>query len=969
MSLNRMFVPARRAAACLVVAAGLALSAAPTVVWADEPLPTDPALVMGQLENGLKYIIRQHATPKEHVAIWMHVSSGSINETDPQRGLAHYLEHMAFNGSKNFPPGKVIPLFESLGLTFGRHQNAFTSFDQTTYQLDLGKNDPEQLAKAMLFMSDVAFRLSLLPGEIEAERQIILNEKQARSGAQQRIGEYMIANMAPESLIGKRIPIGTEETVKNVQKPDFEAYYNTRYVASNMTVIVVGDIDPKIVIEQIKANFADGKKVAAPADQDAGVKPLMVNRAVVASDPEITVASVGIGRILAARPPTTTVEGMREEILDQIADFAFARRCQARVASGKATFFSCGASVQNMFNAAMQVNVTASGKPEQWKTLLTEAATELQRARLHGFTAQEVEDAKKDILADAEVGATREGTLPARALLGRYNGAVAAGEPIMSGQQTLEAVKKILPTISAAQVSEQFTRLFDPSVAMFTATLPSTADVPTESQLIELGVAALKVTPEKEAAEVRASGFMEKAPTPGKVAEASEHAASSVAHAWFENGIRVHHKFMDARKDEVSIEITLAGGVINETAANRGLTQAAGIAFSGRTMATKSISSTQIRDLMTGRKVRVGSGGGGPMAMLTGGAGPDSVGLSVSGSPSDLETGMQLAHLLLTEPKIEEVAFDKWKQQQKQVIAMIKMAPQGALLEGMMGAMYPAGESRPKPLTAEQVDAVTIEAAQAWLDGLITKAPIEVSVVGDITKERAMELVTTYLGSLGKRDRVNVELFKDKRTIARPGKAVVVDKEIATATDQAQVVAGFFGVNATDIRDVRLMELSAQIVSSRMIKVIREEKNLVYSISAQNQPGEAYPGFGMFIAMAPTKPGKTAELSEAVYEIFDEFAKTGPSAEELEVAKKQKANTLAEGMKEPGFWTVRLATLDYRGRSLDEVVRGIDAYNAFTTEDVKQAFAKYDVPEGRINVRVSPAPKSEGENKVEPPKN
>src|SRR5262245_37548683 len=175
---------------------------------ADERLQTDPALVTGTLPNGLSYIVRPHKNPEGRVSIWLHVASGSLNETDATRGLAHYLEHMAFNGSANFPPGSVVPFFQSLGLAFGRDQNAFTSFDQTTYQLTLPGGGRDVLDKGMLFMSDVAMRMSLDVTEIDAERQIILEEKRARASAQQRVQDQIHERLAPAAAVGRRLPIG-----------------------------------------------------------------------------------------------------------------------------------------------------------------------------------------------------------------------------------------------------------------------------------------------------------------------------------------------------------------------------------------------------------------------------------------------------------------------------------------------------------------------------------------------------------------------------------------------------------------------------------------------------------------------------------------------------------------------------------------------------------------------------------------
>jgi zinc protease len=192
---------------------------------AEEALPTNPALVTGTLPNGLAYIVRRHNNPEGRVSIWLHVATGSLNETDDTRGLAHYLEHMAFNGSANFPPGAVIPFFQSLGMSFGRDQNAFTSFDQTTYQLTLPGGGRDLLAKGLLYMSDVATRLSLAPAELDAERQIILEEKRARSSAAQRVSDYVYERLAPESTLGRRLPIGTEETLKSLTPQQFREYY------------------------------------------------------------------------------------------------------------------------------------------------------------------------------------------------------------------------------------------------------------------------------------------------------------------------------------------------------------------------------------------------------------------------------------------------------------------------------------------------------------------------------------------------------------------------------------------------------------------------------------------------------------------------------------------------------------------------------------------------------------------------
>ncbi len=927
---------------------------------ADELLPTDPALVTGQLENGLRYIIRQHATPPGHLSVWLHVDSGSLNETDKQRGLAHYLEHMAFNGSRNFPPGKVVPLFESLGLVFGRHQNAFTSFEQTTYQLDV-QVDPQTLeanaGKAMLFMSDVAFGLLLDPKEIEEERAIILNEKRSRSGAQQRAGDYFRERIAPGSLYGVRTPIGTEETIKGAQREDFLDYYTKRYVASNMTVLVVGDADAKVVEGMVKRSFSAGPKAPVPTDEDIRLTPTEGHRGLVFTDPELVDARVGVQRLGRPNPPTTTVERLRAEWVEVIGQSAFARRTVDRVAAGKAQFFSAGARAGDSFGQMRDASLSASAKPDKWREALVDAAAELQRARLHGFTLREIDLVRTQLIADGEQAAKREGTQPARALITSYNGAVTQGEPIMSAAQRLELLKRLLPTITPAEVSKRFGEVFDFSSAVFTLSLPASASAPSEDELARLGAAALMAKPEKEAETAAAGSLMERLPTPAKVVEQSEHAASGVTSAWLENGVRVHHKFVDTRKDNVTVQVVLVGGSVAETAADRGVTEAATAGWIRP--ATRQLSSAQVRELMTGKKVAVlgGGGGRGPGGGGGGGGGglpQDTAGMIIAGSPEDLETGLQLAHLILTEPKIESAAFENWRDQQKQRIAGRKTTPAGIAAEAYDAAAYPPGDARFQPLTEAQVDAIALEAAQARQDAIVKSSPIEVTIVGDLPRERAMELAARYFGGLPARPRVNPDYQRDKRTLPHTGKPIEVAREVRTKTDQAIVRVGFFGPDAANVGDSRLMELAARVVTSRMVKAIREEKQLVYSVSASSSPGEVFSGWGTFQAQAPCKPENAGPLVAAIRGLFDEFARSGPTDEELATAKKQIDNTMSEAMKDPAYWVQRVNGSTYRARSLDEIAQGPKAFEGFTAAQVQAAFVKYDKPEMRFSVKVVP---------------
>src|SRR5262249_20469014 len=253
----------------------------------------------------------------------------------------------------------------------------------------------------------------------------------------------------------------------------------------------------------------------------------------------------------------------------------------------------------------------------------------------------------------------------------------------------------------------------------------------------------------------------------------------------------------------------------------------------------------------------------------------------------------------------------EWKEAETQRIGERKKHPMQVLAETSAAAMYPQGETRPRPLTTEQVRAISRPAAQAWLRRLITEAPIEVAVVGDVDRETATALVTRYLGALPARPRIIDKTLATLRTIQKPQGPLLFVESIDARTPQGAVLAGFFGADMRDLRDTRLLFVAARILSTRMTKILREDRQLVYSIGAYSEPAVVYPGFGIFAASAPTDPSKAPVLAAAVEDMFTAFAKEGPTPDELTVAKKQMANLLEEIMKTPDFWLGRLSTLDY----------------------------------------------------------
>ena len=283
----------------LLLAVMVPLAALAPILFAQEidlkaPLPVDPAIAkMGRLENGMSYWIRPNATPPEKVGVLLHIGSGSLNESEEQRGLAHFLEHMAFNGSANFPPGEVVKFFESIGMRFGADQNAFTGFDQTAYMLNLPNAEKATLEKGFLYMSDVAFRLTLGKEELDKERGVILEEERARSGARMRMMEKLLPLLMPGSRLSERIPIGKAEVIKSAPREAFMDFYRTWYRPEHSTLIVCGDVKVEVIEELVAKHFSEWKAAEKPAvPADPGIPLTKELRAGTVTDKEVTTANV-----------------------------------------------------------------------------------------------------------------------------------------------------------------------------------------------------------------------------------------------------------------------------------------------------------------------------------------------------------------------------------------------------------------------------------------------------------------------------------------------------------------------------------------------------------------------------------------------------------------------------------------------------------------------------------------------------
>ncbi|MBL8762940.1 MAG: insulinase family protein [Phycisphaerae bacterium] len=914
---------------------------------ASPALPSHERVVSGELPNGLGYMVLRHPNPAGHATAWLLVRSGSLNETDRQRGVAHFIEHLAFNGSEHFPPGSVIPLFQSLGLTFGRHQNASTGFDRTLYTLEMPETKPETIEKGLLFLSDVAFGLTFPPDEIEKERPIILEEKRARLSLQQRGAEAQLGVMAAGSRVPARIPIGVDTTIMGMTRDDFVAYYRAWYVPSNMTLLIAVDGETAPVLELVRKHFSKGERVARPTPMDPAVKATDAVSARVLTDAERTRANVSLTRVTPVAPPTLTEADLRRELVERMATAAFARRVQVKVNRGGMSLLNASATAADLYGAMRTERVSGDFEQKAWKPALMELTFELRRAQMHGFTEREIEDMRKDLLSAADDSAEKEATIPAAAVLMSLAASVVGGDAVMSASGRAAVVRRLAPTITTEEVNSVFAGMFDPSKLVTILEVSDKEPKISEKELAAAVADAMRVSPDREEERPRALTLLPTLPTPGEVAESSEHPASGVWSGWLSNGVRVHHKKVDTRKSDVTVLFTFPGGALLETAANRGVADAAVLAWS--VPETRELTNADIRGLLAGMK-----------GTARANAGVDSVTLNLSGNPADIEKGLQLVHLLFTQPKLTDASLERWKKNQAMGIERREKDPQGSFISAVYRALYPEGDVRPQPLTRAQVDAVTVDAAQAYLDRLIRESPLEVAVVGDIERAPAVDLIRTYIGSLPKRERISSQTLAAVRRAPAPSGDRNARAELATATPQAYVMCGFYAADADDLEAVRALELAQTILTTRLVERVREKEGLVYSIQARSAPGRLFPGYGLFEARVPTDPAKVERLIAVIEEEFGRFAKDGPTDAEMDTARKQLVTQFTESMERPEFWAGQLAALEFRGVKLDDLLSAESRMASVTATTARETFARFHSKGPRLRVVQVPVPSPQG---------
>ena len=891
----------------------------------DSPaLPMDPAVKVGKLDNGLTYYIRKHGKPEKRVLLWLAVNAGSVLEEDDQRGLAHFVEHMAFNGTKRFEKNTMIDFFERAGMDFGADVNAGTSFDQTVYMLQVPTDDAELVSTGFDVLEDWAGDVTFDPVEVDKERGVVIEEWRLGRGAGQRVFDKQWPVFLAGSKYAERKPIGDKKILETAPVSRLQDFYEDWYRPDNMAVVVVGDIEPAAIQAEIEKRFSDLKNPDDAPERVAVPVPILEKTRVdVQTDKEMSLTQVS----LAIKRPITglaTENDYRTELVDDLMHTMLRARLSEIGRNPDAPYAFAFSFTSEMGRAVDVFRVFVAAKPGKAEESTERMLLELARIEQHGFLASELERAKAEYLRGLERAANEADTVDATAYAGSLVDHYFESRAILSRGQELELAKKYLPQTSLERINAAAQAWAGRKDRVVSAAGASRDKMPTKDQLLAVtkAIAGKKVEPWVDAG--TGASLMAAAPKAGSITKRERIDEVGVTVWTLSNGAKVVVKPTDFKNDEVRLSAISPGG--HSLASDKNFDSASAADFVVAQGGVGEHDAVSLGKLLAGKAVRV-------MPTIS----ELEEGIEGSASPQDLETMMQLVHLFFTAPRKDAEALAAWQGQMRTFFKNRDLQPQAVFFDEL-NKVATSDHLRRRTPTVEMIDGIDLDVTFDFYRTRFADAGDFTFVfVGNVDDKRLEELVTTYLGSLPSNGRK--ETYKDVK-VKRPRgvKRVRVQKG---QDPKAYVTLLFHGkLRWTEDAEDDL-DMLTDALGIRLREVLREDKSGVYGVqsgaSIERRPKGAYQvsvSFGC-------GPDNAEDLTKAVWQTIEDFKKKGVDEETVAKLKEQHRRRLETAKKENGFWEGQLVDHYRYGTDPKKILELDERVNRITGKNIQKAARKY----------------------------
>jgi zinc protease len=830
-------------------------------------MPVDPQITIGKLPNGIRYYIRANKKPEKRAELRLVVKAGSILEDDDQQGLAHLVEHMAFNGTKNFPKNEIISFMESLGMRFGADVNAYTSFDETVYMLTVPTDNAEKLDRAFQVLEDWAHNLSFDPAEIEKERGVVMEEWRLGRGAGRRMLDKIFPIILKDSRYADRLPIGKPEIIQGGKAERLKQFYADWYRPDLMAVVAVGDFDKAAIEKMVTTHFASIPAATKPRPRTEYDVPGHAETSyAIVTDKEATNTTVEVYTLLPSRPEGSVGE-YRQKTVDRLFSGMLSSRFVEIAQQPNAPFLFAGTGRGSFFartkdSAVLSALVKEDGIERSLDILLTEA----ERVARFGFTAGELERHKQNVMRTYERLALEKDTQESADRADEYVRNFLTDESLPSAEDEFAMHKKFLPEITLAEINKLASEWFPNKNRMVVIRAPEKAGltVPDQAKLASVvnAVPAKELKPYVDT--LAGANLLESPPAPGTITKTTTREAVGITEWELSNGVKVILKPTTFKEDEILMRASSPGGT--SLAAEKDFIPAISATQVVTAGGIGKFNVVDLRKLMAGKSVTVN-----PFISEV------QEGLTGSSSRKDLETMFQLIYLRFTQPRADADAFAVQAAQTKTLLANQTAAPESVFFNTLTTVRF-QNHPRRRPFMPEMVDQWNLDRSMAFYrDRFADASDFTFVFVGSFDLATIKALVERYLGSLPSIRRK--ETWKDvgART---PNEVVVkkVEKGVEPKSQTAIVFSGPFEYTQQNRIAIRAM---SEILQRRLEETIREELSGTYGISA-NPTYERIPNQTYAIAIQfGSAPDRVEALSKRVFAEIEALKTNGPTDQQL----------------------------------------------------------------------------------------
>ena len=894
------------------------------------PLPVDKNVRIGQLDNGLTYYIRHNKLPENRAEFYIAQKVGSILEEPQQRGLAHFLEHMAFNGTKNFPGDDkglgVIPWCETVGIKFGTNLNAYTSIDETVYNISNAPIDRAGvLDSCLLILHDWSNYILLKDDEIDKERGVIREEWRSRNSGMLRVYTDLLPTIYPGDKYADCMPIGSIDVINNFPYKDIRDYYHKWYRPDLQGIVIVGDIDVDAVEAKLKAVFADVQKPINPAERT--YYPVADNKepiVAIGTDKEVDDPSIEIYFKQDATPDSekNNVGYLASQYMTSMISSMLDARLSELVQSANPPFTRASSDYSDFFVAKTKeaFSLSASSKADGIETALKTLLQETERARRFGFTESEYARARANYLQSLESAYNEREKTKHGSYVREYVQNFLNGEPIPGIEAEYAMMNQLAPNIPLQAMNMVMQQLVPDSnqVVIIAGPAKEGLKYPTKEEVISLLKGMKDLDLQAYVDKVSDEPLMKEAPKGGKIISEKEGDIYGSTKLVLSNGVTVYVKKTDFKADEIRMKGTSLGGksIFPDKDALNFAVMDNVIAVGG----LGNFSQVDLTKVLAGKKVSVNAGLGATTENVFG-----------TCSPKDFETMMQLTYLTFTAPRKDTEAFESFKNRMKAQLESAQANPLSSINDSLQKAMY-NNHPRVVMMKPEMVDQIDYDRIlEMYNDRFKDASDFTFYFVGNIDLETAKPLIAEYLGALPAINRK--ETFKDTKMSIRKG---VYKNEYAKEqqTPTATIVFLYSGKAPYTLKNDILLSFATQVLDMVYTEEVREKEGGTYGVNCYGDL-QKYPKEQLLLQIVfQTDPAKKDKLAGIVVDELKKLAAEGPSDVHLQKVKEYMLKKYADNQKENGYWMNNLNDYFYYGMDMTEGYT--DIVNSITAKDIQK---------------------------------